>query len=481
MNPVKISFAAMMVVAALPVSAGSNTASLHMKDLQVLKADSMLTVNFSIDPQAYKIKSHNLVTLRPALCGDNDTLRLDPVTIAGKSAWMTEVRESGHRPDLYRAGKEGSIKYSRSVARKPWMDNCSVVILADTVSECKCEQGSPASIPVAEISKPHRMQRFDAVYNYGTFAEEEVKTFELSGKANIVFVVNRTNIDWAYANNRAELDSILYSIRQVKENPDAKVQTITLTGYASPEGPYSRNVTLAYGRTEVVKDYVIKNSGFPASVFRTNSVPEDWQGLRTWLVDNPSFNNSERIISFIDSDYPIERRNDRLKQLFPVEYKYLLDYVYPGLRHTDYVIRYEVKKYETVEELRNAYASRPANLSESEFIRLASSYPQGSPEYDEVLITCAHIYPHNVTANLNAANAAMNRGQYTGARSYLHNVPAGPEKDYAEGVLAALEGHYDKALPLLERAERAGIRGASENLRKVREMMAPPAPEVTIL
>lgn len=482
MNPFNSTLAILLAGGALTASGASNSASLHIKDLQVLKSDSMLTVNFSIDPKTYKINSHNLVTLMPAIMGEADTLRLEPVTIAGKNAWMTEVREKRDREGLYRAGKDGSIRYSRTVALKPWMDNCTIVMFADTISECKCEPSTPSPVPVAEINKPVQVKKFEAVYNYMAPKEDAgPKSFELSGKANIIFQVNRTNIDWSVANNRAELDSILYSIRQVEDNKDATVRTITLTGYASPEGRYSRNVELAQGRTEVVKQYVVDHSDFKKSVFRTNSVPEDWAGLKAWLEEHPSFNNAAGIIAFIDSNYPIETRNDRLKQLFPGEYPYLLSNVYPSLRHTDYVIEYDVKKYETLEELREAYRTRPGNLSESEFLRLANSYPQGSAEFDEVLITCAHIYPRNVTANLNAAYAAMNRGQYAAARSYLSNLPAGAEKDYADGLLCALEGNNERALPLLERAEAAGIKGAAENLRNLRQKMTPPAPEIIIL
>ncbi|MDE7160377.1 MAG: hypothetical protein K2O24_06010 [Muribaculaceae bacterium] len=478
MKPLIFAMAAAM---ALPAAGASNTAALHIDDLRVLKADSALLISFSIDPASLRVKSHEMVTYVPAIISDNDTVRLDGFAIAGKSAWMTEVRSRRDRQNLYRAGKSPVVKYSSAVDMKEWMDNCTVAIIADTLNECRCEPSHPVPVPVAEIHKPVKAGKFAAVYNYQAPFEDTEKIFNLSGKANIIFRVNRTDINWNYAGNRAELDSILGSIRKVTDNPDASVESITLTGYASPEGRYSRNVELAYGRTEEVRKYVMEHSNFPSSVFHSKSVPEDWAGLRQWLVDNPSFTDASRIIDFIDSGYPIEQRNDRLKQIFPSAYQYLLANVYPMLRHTDYVITYKVKKYDTVEELRKVFRERPANLSENEFMKLANSYPKGSPEYDEVLMVCAHIYHDNAVANLNAANAAMSRGQYAAARSYLLNVPAGAEKDFAEGVLCALEGDYEKALPLLKRAESAGIPGAAENLRNVESRLAPPAPEITIL
>ncbi len=418
------------------------------------------------------------MTLTPAVVSDKDTVRMPSMTLAGKNAWMGEVRRSGRRPDLYRAGKGEPFSYSHTVDFEKWMSNSEIVMIADTLNECKCEPAAGTPVPIAEIRR-HEVPE-PASFNYQPPKESGAKIFDLSGRANIIFRVNRTDINWDYANNYAELDSILASIRAVRENPDATVESITLTGYASPEGSYANNVRLARGRTEEVLRYVRLHSDFPSGVFHTNSVPEDWAGLKKWLEENPSFHNSAEIIAFIDRDTPIEQRNDQLRKLFPEEYKYLLANVYPQLRHTDYVIRYRVRKYETVAELRKVYAERPYNLSESEFYKLANSYGPGTPEYDEVLMMCAHVYPTNSVANLNAANAAMQRGQYVAAQSYLRMVADGPEKDYAQGMLYTLRGEYKLALPLLEKARKAGVKGAGESLERLERLMHP-EPDVKIL
>ena len=48
--------------------------------------------------------------------------------------------------------------------------------------------------------------------------------------------VNRTEIYPGYMNNTVELKKITNSVDSVRDNPDATIQGITLTGYASPEG-----------------------------------------------------------------------------------------------------------------------------------------------------------------------------------------------------------------------------------------------------
>lgn len=269
-----------------------------------------------------------------------------------------------------------------------------------------------------------------------------------------------------------ELDSILRTVRAVKDNPDATVKSITLTGFASPEGPYDNNVRLAKGRVEVVKEYVRNNSSFPANVYHTASVPEDWEGLKEWLKSS-SLADRDKMIAFIDDpDIPVRTRNDEFMKRFPKDYPFILANVYPPLRHTDYRIEYNVRKYLSVDEIRQVMATRPGNLSQNEFYLLASSYPKGSAQYDEVFETAVRIFPDDPVANINAANSAMHRGDYVNAERYLLKAGDSAQADYGRGVLAALQKNYAKARTLFEKAEKGGVKEASEALEQIKLVTA---------
>ena len=297
------------------------------------------------------------------------------------------------------------------------------------------------------------------------------KIFNLSGRANVIFKVNRTEIDWSYAGNHAELDTILRTVNAVRDNSDATVEGIFLTGYASPEGSYANNVRLAKGRTEAVKDYVMKNATFPASIYHTSSVPEDWEGLREWIAAS-SIDNKEEMLRFIDDkSVSPEKRNDIFRQKFPEQYPFLLANVYPSLRHTDYRITYKIRRYYDVEEIRRVLRTNPRNLSLNELFLLANSCEPGSAEYDEAFEMAARLFPDNLTANLNAANSAMNRGNYAEAERYLGRAGDSPEAEYARGILALKTGDLDKAEELLRNARRAGIpeaQGALDEISRFR-------------
>ncbi len=469
-----IAMAALM----LPIiaAAQSNTERLHISQMSVNKGDSLITLNMNVNPKDFKVKSTDIVTLTPQMVTDGDTVAMPPVRIAGRKAWYSEIREHNATPlTLSRAGKSLPVEYSSTLSFNPLMSQSQIIITSDTISICNCDPARSGDLPVALITNEHRTDFFERVPEFSYIAPKDTadKVFDLSGRANIIFKVNRTDIDWSYMTNYAELDSIMKTINAVRDNEYATVERILLTGYASPEGPYANNVRLAKGRTEVVMKYVQDHSSFPKSVYSTASVPEDWAGLREWIAGS-SMPNRDAMLSFIDDPrIPIETKNDQFRARFPQEYPYLLQNVYPLLRHTDYRITYKIRRFYDVDEIARVFAKDPKMLSLNELYLLAGKYPQGSPEYNQVFVTAAAMYPDSDVANLNAAGCAMSNGNMQAARTYLEKVKPSVDSDYAWGALLAMEGDYQGALVKLRKAATAGSKQAEELIPMVEEEMQP--------
>lgn len=459
---------------ALTASANLKSTELHISDLAINQSDAAMTVNMTVDPADFKVKRNNKVVLTPAVVSQSDTLRLPSVTVAGRDAWYQEMRNTKDHTSLLRSGKKTPLVYSATVPYQQWMQRSNLVILSDTISECNCDDVRSSAIPVVDMDfTPIKYVPDNNTFDYIVPTDTLEKIFNLSGRANIIFKVNRTDIDWTYKTNYSELDSILASINAVKDNKDATVEQILLTGYASPEGPYANNVRLAKGRTEVVRKYVVDHSDFTPAVFKTSSVPEDWAGLRKWLGTS-SVPDKNAIIALIDDkSIAIENRNDVLRQRFPETYSFLLANVYPNLRHTDYLITYKVRRYYDVEEIKAVMETNPRNLSLNEFFLLANSYEKGSKEYDSVFLTAARLFPNNDVANLNAAYSAINQGELNSARTFLGRVAPSAKTAYAWGVLYAKEGNYDEAIEMLSQARDGGVVNAVEAIELVEKARTP--------
>lgn len=140
------------------------------------------------------------------------------------------------------------------------------------------------------------------------------------------------------------------------------------------------------------------------------------------------------------------------------------------MRRTDYTIEYDVKAF-NLEEARRVINTRPQKLSLQEMYMVANSYPKGSEEYNNVFDTAVKMFPEDKLANLNAALAAIDRGDKVSAEKYLKKAGTGAEVDNARGCLAVLNEDYEAAKQYFQKAVAGGLKGAQENLNKLNKIV----------
>lgn len=305
--------------------------------------------------------------------------------------------------------------------------------------------------------------------------EASVKQRDISGQAYVVFASGKTEVDPAYRDNTAELEKIRATIDSVRTDPDMSITGIVLKGYSSPDGSFAVNGKLAAARTEAIKAYVTELYGLPADVYTTESEPENWVGLRA-AVEASELKAKDKILAIIDSDAAPDAKEAKIKSSYPQAWKTLVADVFPLLRRTDYKVAYTVRSYTTREEILQILQTRPANLSPGEFFMAADGYEPGSPEFNQVFLTAARVYPFDDEININAANAAMQAGDLGKAGYYLDGVKGdSPEARYTKGVYNALTGNWETAVKYFTSAEVSGVREATaalENANLIIEALA---------
>ena len=295
-------------------------------------------------------------------------------------------------------------------------------------------------------------------------AEEEVKVRQLVGRAFLDFPVNETTINPQYRRNPEELARICASIDSALFDKEIEVMRISLHGYASPESPYANNTRLAKGRTESLKQYISAHYALADTLFQTAFTPEDWENLRAFIEAGnrqtvkddiwyaqasvsetpvmPDFllRYREELLQVIDQEIDPDEKEAQLKRVGDgVPYQWLLRHVYPGLRHTDYVIEYVVGAY-PVKDGRKLIYTHPEALSLREMYQVAQSYPEGSDDWLDALLIAAKQFPDEEEANLNAACACVRVKRLTDARYYISKAGDTEEADYVGRVIRAMEG-----------------------------------------
>lgn len=464
------------VVVAIAAQA-QNVESLHISDIRAERDGSQFKVSMNMEPRDFHLSLNREIEITPVIwsADSSNALVLPSMVVAGKNMYYYNLRND--RPaapsTLLRAGKGKQFTYDYSVPYEDWMETSTLGLRKRDLGCCGSPKEAETTTPIAAID--YRPHKFEPQYIYTQPKASGDKIVNLKGSAYIDFPVNRTEIYPDYRKNPVELLKIIHSIDAVKNNPDTKVKQITLKGFASPEGPYANNVRLAKGRTQALRDYVGKQYDFPASVYSTSYEPEDWEGLRDSLeVSVLPYRNE--LLALIGENIEPDRKDALMKQRFPQDYAYILKNIYPALRHTDYVITYQVRQYTDVNEIKRVMETRPQDLSLEEFYLLAQSYKPGSKEFDEVFDIAVRMFPHDSVANLNAANAAMASGRMEQAAKYLGRAGDSADAIYARGLYQALEKNYDAAVSLMRQAESKGNTNARRAIESIENARAHHSP-----
>ena len=467
---------ALSVVAACGLASADDVyvaRDLKVESFDLARNGHTILVSLDLDADQLKLGRDHEITLMPVLMSADSSkvVEMDPVTIAGHNLYWLHMRDRNLDPNtrLYKSGKQDVIRYSTQIDDAPWIDNSEFAI-AWTKQTCCGQIEGIGRDPLVRIATPTYTPVFDYITNVEI--EDSVKVRHLDGSAYIDFPVNLTKIFPDYHNNTYELNKITGTIDSVKADPDVTITSISIKGFASPEGSYSNNVRLAKGRTAALKAYVDEQYSFADDFIQTSYEPEDWEGLRRWLERNP-IDHREQILAIVDSDLEPDPKNTKIQRTYPAEYQFLLKTVYPFLRHSDYRIEYQIRSFTTLEDIMRVMRTEPQKLSLNEFYRAAAALEPGSRDYNEVFETAVRMFPNDPVTNLNAANSALTRGDLISAEAYLKKADADdPTVIYTKGVLAALHEDWDQAVDYFQQAARLKVADAPRALESAREMKA---------
>ena len=177
----------------------------------------------------------------------------------------------------------------------------------------------------------------------------------------IQFFVGDTRVVDTLGDNRRQLDKISGLMRQIVEQQEFYVDTITLTAASSPEGAYTFNARLSQGRAAALKRCLVRRYGRSIdTMLSVQWVAEDWQELTNRIRTDREIGNRDAILELIAAEKNPDRREQAIRQQFPKEYAYIRSVIYPQLRAVNF--RYNLRRKGMVKdtihttELDTAYA-----------------------------------------------------------------------------------------------------------------------------
>lgn len=190
----------------------------------------------------------------------------------------------------------------------------------------------------------------------------------------IQFFVGDTRVVDTLGDNWRQLDKITGLMRQIVEQQEFWVDTITLTAASSPEGAYAFNDRLSQGRAQALKRYLVRRYGRSIDTMLTvRWVAEDWAELTNHIRTDREIVNRDAILELIAAEKNPDRREQAIRKRFPQEYAYIRSVIYPQLRAVNF--RYNLRRKGMVKdtihttELDTVYARGVALLQKRKYAK----------------------------------------------------------------------------------------------------------------
>lgn len=181
---------------------------------------------------------------------------------------------------------------------------------------------------------------FFACFAYNLNAQNTPVVESSKYVTNIYFHIDKSNIDLSLMENGHSVEELAALIDSIGvEN----IHSVTISAYASPDGPYDRNVRLAYRRAMSIKSMIETLRPEFRQILGTGEHDESW-GKFTILVDQDTVMTSPqrtRLSNIIISDKHPDIKEAEIKRTDT--YSHVRDYIYPRLRYTEVAIYYDAR------------------------------------------------------------------------------------------------------------------------------------------
>lgn len=315
----------------------------------------------------------------------------------------------------------------------------------------------------------------------------EMKLLMDAGVSKINFVLGKAKVDESDPESVQNINTIKQKIQAIVNNEFATLKSIEIVGYASPEGTYKQNMSLAEDRTELILKELAASLDPAVAKYvdlTSSSVVEPWSKVAQMLKDS-----EPELAGYIDDlVYKYSDTHDKIIPHMRKHSKYrsvLLKETLPALRKVEYTLNYsEFRKLKDF-EIWDRYNAKTEEISRYEYWRLIDTAPDSLTRYN-LITESLEKYPNFTyvandlavqfirqdSVNLeilkpslgkkapdpviyNQALMALGAREVAMADSLARILPMNDASAYLKSVTAALAGDYETAYPMI--ASRGGL------------------------
>lgn len=308
------------------------------------------------------------------------------------------------------------------------------------------------------------------------FPKKEVQLRDSQGKVNLRFPVGKAVFDSSDPQNASEIDKLRQQIETISQSKGASLSSLELRGQSSPEGRYSRNMSLAKMRMDYALGFLKRT--LPADMtqgmtFTSDATVAPWSRVAEILRKDTLASEADRVEAILAAHPGNIEAQGRAIQRLPFYHKIIATRCLPQLRRVDYTLHYNVYRTLTIDEIAQLYAQDYSQLSKYEFFKLYRAEADTAKRV-AMMRQALEVYPSFMAAandlsvqlinhrqydasllrpfagagapqevNVNQLIALLNEGLYASADSVAHFVNDNESTHTMLAVNAVLNGRYD--------------------------------------
>ena len=309
----------------------------------------------------------------------------------------------------------------------------------------------------------------------------EMKLVADKGVSRIGFVIGKAQIDQTNPDNEIEMNAIKDKLLAIINDRFSTLTSISVVGYASPDGQYRSNALLAQARTDMVLKEIV--SALPEDVKKyvklsSMSVVESWSNVAK-LIAKDSLALAETV-SEIATKYNDDFVNtqNHIRKLADYKAGIATEYL-PKLRRVEYEINSTQFRNLTVPEIWDRFNAGEEDISRYEFWKLIESCenPEKKVQMERtalkkyknfalianreavrlhnidsvnlrVLAPCVKLHAP-LEINYNQSLMALKAGDVEMADSLMRFLPTNGKTSYLKAIINTLNGNFDEAYPYI--------------------------------
>lgn len=422
---------ALLALAAIPAGAQAKYEGDIKYGASVDKRGETVTTAFTIDFEDLKLGRQEMLVLTPTIRAKDGKWAESrrPIVIAGSKRYRAIMRERDFGMQVFDSEPSMIVNIrQKNVKRKldiqwnvpyaAWLRDAEFRVIEEVSGCYRCDNTSD-NRKVADM--------LPAFYNPSYLAAfvnppvEEVKMRSESYVSYVNYQLDKYLLLRNYKNNAQVLDEVDRIMTELTGDPDLTVTKFKVTGYASPEGVFSKNQTLSENRAKAFLNYLKGNFGYNVSSIAYEGRGEDWNGLYK-VVEVSDMPDKETVLGIISGEENVAARKRKLEALDGGKtYAYMLKNFYPPLRRNVYEISFIARGFD-IAEAKEILRTKPNLLSQNELYLVAETYEKGSPEYKEVFRIAGDTFPDDPYANINYSAIALEEGDAARVIQRLQNI-----------------------------------------------------------